>query len=37
MNGLLVIGGPGALWPAREARELAAGLARRIGAALERG
>ena len=33
--GLLVIGGPGGHWPPREARELAAGLARRIAIALD--
>jgi GAF domain-containing protein/anti-sigma regulatory factor (Ser/Thr protein kinase) len=33
--GLLAIGGPGEHWPAREARELAAGLARRIAVALD--
>ena len=33
--GLLVIGGPGGHWPPREARELAAGLARRIAVALD--
>ena len=34
--GLLVIGGPGGHWPPREARELAAGLARRIAVALDK-
>ncbi|MGD0373792.1 MAG: ATP-binding protein [Streptosporangiaceae bacterium] len=33
--GLLAIGGPGENWPPREARELASGLARRIGVALD--
>jgi anti-sigma regulatory factor (Ser/Thr protein kinase) len=33
--GLLAIGGLGGQWPAREARELAAGLARRIAAAMD--
>jgi GAF domain-containing protein/anti-sigma regulatory factor (Ser/Thr protein kinase) len=33
--GLLAIGAPGGQWPAREARELAAGLARRIAVAMD--
>ena len=33
--GLLAIGGPGEQWPVRDARKLAAGLARRIGVAMD--